>query len=278
PLVRDYACFHITVAVLCSAWATARLRGVALRQIMAAVPRFSVHADYALRPRVGRLPMVWKELFVERGLRLNWIGWLVLVGLFAVSLYLFLGTGSQLFDELFGWSGYYSRYDRSSLFKQLFSWKRLDGMPGRMLLAERWRLLSELFHPWVRVMGTLVASLMLVGVAVRAAGGISGERERQTLDGLLTSPLESHDILFGKWLGSLLGVRKAWGWLGLIWGVGILTGGLHPAPLMLAFVAWLVYASCLAGVGLWFSISCRTTLRATLYTLITILVASVGHW
>jgi hypothetical protein len=47
---------------------------------------------------------------------------------------------------------------------------------------------------------------------------------------------------------------------------------------MLAFVAWLVYASCLAGVGLWFSISCSTTLRATLYTLVAFLLASVGHW
>jgi hypothetical protein len=47
---------------------------------------------------------------------------------------------------------------------------------------------------------------------------------------------------------------------------------------MLTFVAWLVYASCLAGVGLWFSISSRTTLRATLYTLATVLGVSVGHW
>src|SRR5262249_49881920 len=116
------------------------------------------------------------------------------------------------------------------------------------------------------------------GVAVRASTAISGERDRETLDGLLTSPLNSHDILFGKWLGSLLGVRRAWFWLGLIWGIGLVTGALHPASLMLTFVAWLVYASCLAGVGLWFSISSRTTLRAMLYTLAAVLGVSVGHW
>jgi ABC-type transport system involved in multi-copper enzyme maturation permease subunit len=119
---------------------------------------------------------------------------------------------------------------------------------------------------------------MLIGVAVRASGSISGERDRQTLDGLLTSPLQSHDILFAKWLGSLMGVRRAWFWLALIWAIGLLTGSLHPAALMLTFVAWLVYASCLAGVGLWFSISCSTTLRATLYTLAVTFGVSIGHW
>src|SRR5205085_11785348 len=83
---------------------------------------------------------------------------------------------------------------------------------------------------------------------------------------------------FGKWLGSLLGVRRAWFWLGLIWVVGLLTGGLHPAAMVLTFLAWLVYASGLAGVGIWFSISCRTTLRATLYTLAVTFGVSIGHW
>jgi ABC-type transport system involved in multi-copper enzyme maturation permease subunit len=261
-LVRDYALFHIPLTVICSVWAVARLRGLALKQSAESAARTSERADlairppgFSIRPRVGRLPMIWKEIFVEPGLRLTWIGWLVFIVLFWLSLYLFVGANSAFFDELLG---------RQSFLRP----------PSPLDPIE----LSRFLKPWVRIVGTIVASLMLIGVAVRASSSISGERDRGTLDGLLTSPLQSHDILFAKWLGSLLGVRWAWFWLGLIWVSGMLTGCLHPAALMLLLVAWLVYASCLAGVGLWFSISCRTTLRATLYTLATLFGASLGHW
>ncbi|HKW86625.1 MAG TPA: ABC transporter permease subunit, partial [Nitrospiraceae bacterium] len=289
-LVRNYALFHIVLAVVCVAWAVARLRTLGLRHSTTAVRPIARRAGFRIRPRVGGFPVIWKEVFVERGLRLNWIGWLCFFGLLALSFYLFAGTDSDLFDEMFGrsgarvyrpqgyniprpigWSGWtppiYSRWhDLAYLFNPWFA------------IAHRWSQIGLFFSSWVRVAGTIVASLMLVGVAVRGSSSISGERDRETLDGLLTSPLQSHDILFGKWLGSLLSVRGAWFWLGLIWGIGLSTGGLHPASVMLTFGAWLVYASCLAGVGIWFSISCRTTLRATLYTLAFTFAASFGHW
>jgi ABC-type transport system involved in multi-copper enzyme maturation permease subunit len=271
-LVRDYAFFHIVLAILCSALAVAWLRVLSLKQYAAASAQSLSRRRFGIRPQVGRLPVIWKEIFVEPGLRLNWIGWLFLAGLLFLSFYLFVGSSSQLFDQVLGRPG--PRYGQSAS-----RWAELRRLFDPWLtITNRWTRLSELFSPWVRIAGTIVASLMLVGVAVRASSAITGERDRETLDGLLTSPLDSHDILFGKWLGSLLGVRRAWLWLGLIWGIGLLTGGLHPASLMLTFVAWLVYASCLAGVGLWFSISCRSSLRAMLYTLGTVLGVSVGHW
>jgi ABC-type transport system involved in multi-copper enzyme maturation permease subunit len=276
-LVRQYALFHVPLAILCSAWAVARLRVLSLKQ-NTAVMRHSARPGFSLRPRVGRLPMIWKEIFIEPGLRLHWIGWLFLVALLLTSLYLFVGNSSQFFDELLiGRPGAYA-YRPGSPPSNRWLWLAQLIDPAQMFNGNRWAQLSRFFNPWVRIAGTVVASLMLVGVAVRASSSISGERDRETLDGLLTSPLQSHDILFAKWLGSLLGVRRAWYWLGVIWGVGLLTSGLHPAALMLAFVAWLVYASCLAGVGIWFSISCQTTLRATLYTLAVTFGASVGHW
>jgi ABC-type transport system involved in multi-copper enzyme maturation permease subunit len=276
-LVRDYAAFHLALALSCSAWAVVRLRVLALRQNTAVRPQRSAGGRFGLRPRVGRLPMIWKEIFVEPGLRLNWIGWLFFAALLFLSFYLFVGSSSQFFDNMLGRPRLLSYRPGSGRVDTRWAelWRLIDPW---LTVGNRWPRLSEFFSPWVRVAGTLVASLMLVGVAVRASSAVSGERDRETLDGLLTSPLNSHDILFGKWLGSLLGVRQAWLWLGFIWGIGLVTGGLHPASLMLTFVAWLVYASCLAGVGLWFSISCRTTLRATLYTLATVLGVSVGHW
>src|SRR3712207_8486297 len=50
-------------------------------------------------------------------------------------------------------------------------------------------------------------------------------------------------------------------WLGTVWGLGLVTGGLDPLALMLLVGAWFVYAAFLAGLGLWFSIASRTTDR-----------------
>src|SRR5205085_7765 len=102
--------------------------------------------------------------------------------------------------------------------------------------------------------------------------------DRDTLDALLTSPLQSHDILFAKWLGSLLSVRWVWLWLGTIWLIGMITRAMHPLVVPLYSIAWLVYASCLAGIGLWFSTLCRTSLRATMYTLATTALLGGGHY
>jgi ABC-type transport system involved in multi-copper enzyme maturation permease subunit len=126
------------------------------------------------------------------------------------------------------------------------------------------------------VVGAIVACLLLIGVAVRAASSISGERDRLTWDSLLASPLESSAILFGKWLGSLLSVRWGWLWLGVIWGQGSALGGLHLLALPLLVLAWLVYAGLLATVGLWFSLVCATSSRAMVWTLFTILALAAG--
>jgi hypothetical protein len=119
---------------------------------------------------------------------------------------------------------------------------------------------------------------MLLAIAVRASTSISGERDRDSLDALLATPLNSHDILFAKWLGSIASVRWAWCWIGLIWGIGVLSGAIHPLAPPLVVVAWLIYASAFAGIGLWYSTASQTSMRATVYTLCTCIAVSGGHW
>src|SRR6202011_4056052 len=80
---------------------------------------------------------------------------------------------------------------------------------------------------WVRLAGTFVCCLTILGVAVRASTSIGNERDRQTLDSLLTSPMDSGTMLWAKFIGTLLSVRLAWVWLGLIWAIGVVTGGMH---------------------------------------------------
>src|SRR5207249_2130740 len=119
---------------------------------------------------------------------------------------------------------------------------------------------------WVRTCTVVVGCLSLLAVAVRGSTAYSSDRDRQTLDSLLTTPLDSTTILVGKWLGAVFSVRLAWVWLALIWGVGLATGGLHWLALPLLLLAWGVFAGFEATIGLWFSLLCKTSLRATVAT------------
>src|SRR5207245_10764502 len=60
--------------------------------------------------------------------------------------------------------------------------------------------------------------------------------------------------------------------------VGMVTLGLTPLAVPLVVMAWLVYATVFAGVGLWFSMSCKTSMRATMWTIVSVIGLSVGHW
>jgi ABC-type transport system involved in multi-copper enzyme maturation permease subunit len=137
---------------------------------------------------------------------------------------------------------------------------------------------GEFANIWTRVVGTSVACALLVGVAVRAAVSFSNERERQTLDGLLATPLDNGTILAAKWLGSILSVRKGWWALAAIWGLGVLSGGLHPFALPVLVGAWAIYAFLLAGVGISCSLASRNTLRATTLTLLIAAGLNVLPW
>jgi ABC-type Na+ efflux pump permease subunit len=223
----DYGLAHLLLTLAFTAWATLRLRAVFVKQTYGTQVA-SVRRRLWKRPQVGTWPMIWKELAVDRGFHFRWFG----RGLLGV---LFVGSFALLGLVLFS----------------------VAAMPESLYAVGYWS----------RNMGALVACLLLVGVAVRAAGSISGERERQTLDSLLSTPTSPTAILFAKWLGSIASVLWGWFWLAGIWEIGILWGDLDVVSLPLLFAAWFIYAGLLAVLGLWFSLTSRTTLHATMYTL-----------
>jgi ABC-type transport system involved in multi-copper enzyme maturation permease subunit len=238
----DYALFHGCVALLCTGWAVLRLRALAIKQSYGMAPKVRRRWGWRRHPAIGNRPMLWKELVIESGVRLNVLGRIFVLILVAVTfVFPFF-----IFDEV----------------SRSYSWDTLyEGM-----------------NIWARVLGSIVACLLLLAVASRAASSISNERDRQTWDALLTTPLESNSILFAKWIGNVFSVRWGWVWLGAIYALALITGGLHPLGLVLLVGAWFVYAFIVSGIGLWYSMVSRTTLRATLCTLICTAGAGVGHW
>jgi ABC-type transport system involved in multi-copper enzyme maturation permease subunit len=239
-LLTDYALFYGIVTAVCTGWAVWRLRAVALRQNATASTRLRGRGWPGRSHAIGVNPMVWKEVHTERGLQLNWFGRTVICLVVASS-----------FAPIIIMAIEYSARTR----------------------LDEWAV-----NAWVRGVGTLVACLTLLGVAVRAAGSISGERARQTFDSLLTSPLTNSEIVYGKWACSMLSIRWGWAWLATIWAVGVALGGLSVWAIPFLAAAWFVYASFVALLGLWLSVGARSTRAATVSTLAAAAVLAFGHW
>jgi ABC-type transport system involved in multi-copper enzyme maturation permease subunit len=138
------------------------------------------------------------------------------------------------------------------------------------------RELGEGAHSWIRGIGIALACVIFLLVGLSAAGRISREREKRTLESLLMLPLERSAILFAKWWGSLMSARWLACGFAVIWVVGILTGGLNLYAVPLLACAILVYTAFVASLGLWFSTVNRSNLRSNLFTLLAVLVLIVG--
>jgi hypothetical protein len=240
-------------------WSVLRLRPVALAQGTGETRKAK---RGRILPEIGRFPMHWKELFVDRGMRLHW---LLRLPIFLLVLLSFVPPVLITYE----------------------CWKRLDEMPalqsmqtsGRYFYySDPWEEYGRGMNIWVRVSSGLVGTLLLVAVAARAAGSVSGERSRQTLDDLLTSPLTNREIVSAKWLGSLFGMRRAWLWLGAIYFVGLVSGGLNLLGVILAILAWFCFAVFMSSMGLWFSVNNRSTLKAGIATILTAFFVLGGHW
>ncbi|HEY1378016.1 MAG TPA: ABC transporter permease subunit [Gemmataceae bacterium] len=249
-----YALFHGLLTAGCVALAVVRLRPVALAQA-AAVPkkrlRFQIGGRRRRRPPVGPRPMLWKEVRVEGGLRFGWFGRILVALVVGVSFIPPIITVYLLFFDPYTYSiNYHASWDK----------------------------LGESINVWVRVMNPIVSSLMLVGVAVRAAGAVGGERDRDTLVSLMTTPLTTGEIVWAKWVGSLASVRLFLVWLGAVWAIGLVTGGVGILAVPLQAVFWLAPAAFVAALGLYCSAACKTSLRATTWAILGTLVALGGHW
>jgi ABC-type transport system involved in multi-copper enzyme maturation permease subunit len=255
-VLRDYALFHGLLAAVLTLYAAGRVRAIALGEMQGRPRRAGERKSLFPRPALRNQPMVWKEVFAGPRLYWNWLVRVVL-GLLVVASFvpaaIILGF---FFAELLG----------------LVETNTFSGNEDPTLM------LAQVMNVWVRGAGTTVACLMLLGVAAHAAGSVSGERDRQTFDALLTSPLTAQEMLYAKWLGSVLSMRWAWLWLGAIYLVGVLTGGITFFAVPLVVGAWFIFAGFVAVLGLWFSIVSNTTLRATVWTLLWTVGLSWGHY
>ncbi|HZZ81204.1 MAG TPA: ABC transporter permease subunit [Gemmataceae bacterium] len=267
-VLSRYAAFYAVMPTICVVWSIWRLRAIALEQAAGGgwfdrlsrmdvaevlarrrakqAEQLAVNGFY--RPPIGDLPMMWKELYVEGRTRLNWLAWVFVVLLVVLTI------GSGLFIV-----GY-----------QFWTW----AVGGDL----NWRDFTSAINWWFRLAGTGVGCLMILMVAVRASTSVSEERERGTLDALITTPMDADGILSAKLLGCITSLRMGWLWFGSMLAIAVLSGGVHLLAVPLLIVEWFVYATFVAMVGIGFSMSCKSSMRATVYTVLTTLMLGGGHW
>jgi ABC-type transport system involved in multi-copper enzyme maturation permease subunit len=252
-VARDYVLAHLFYTVVCLGVAVAQLRPASLRSAEpapvenpaashpAASPEPAVPAR--LRPAVGEHALLWKEMYVEQEFR-----WERVHPLLAVLL-LFAGVCTAAV-----------------------------GLTIVVVGVTAGVSVMGPMHVWMQVVGTTVLGLVYVLVGFYAACSISRERERQTLDSLLTVPESVDAILHAKWLGSMLSVRQIYPLLGAVYGLALVTGGLSPLAVPLVAITAGSYLLFVAGLGLYCSVVCGGTMRATVYTLVGGLAVAGASW
>jgi ABC-type transport system involved in multi-copper enzyme maturation permease subunit len=113
-----------------------------------------------------------------------------------------------------------------------------------------------------RFLLVLPAATWCGALVIRAANGICGERQAGTLDTLLTVPVSPRQLLGSKWLGAILYARCHGYVLAALVGLETVAGFVHPVGAALLALAAAVHVAFFAGLGVWLSLVCRTTLAA----------------
>jgi ABC-type transport system involved in multi-copper enzyme maturation permease subunit len=249
-LLLHFGVFHATATIACLATAVLKLRRAASPRVRPAAASWPAHLQRRLlRSVLARWPMLWKEIGEPR-FSLGRIGWCCVILIVLATLV------PALWPSIRSLNGGYDPWYQLKL--------QADTLIGLDI--------------WGRLVATSGACLALLSVAIHAAGSISRERERHTLDSLLTTPLTPKEIQFAKWLGSILSVRRCGLILVGLWLLCCGASGASCLTLIAGLVAWLVYAGCGAMLGLLLSMTIGRTPWATLYTLAALCVLAFGHW
>jgi ABC-type transport system involved in multi-copper enzyme maturation permease subunit len=244
----------LVFGLTCFGLAVTRMLPAYLRQLERSGKKKRRHWWTARRPRVWPNPVLWKERHVEGLAPLPFLralpAWLAVLGVIGLTV---LTYGSMLFyhlnlDTLFG-------------FEPELGQEQFD-----TLLERVWRLqIPPEEYVWRSVVVLLIASLV---VAVRCSGAITSERERQTWEALLLSPMETRQIILGKFWGILGGTLPyliAYAVPALAFS---LLGGWTAVVLTSLFLGVTCLGMAYAGAaGIWCSAHAKSSWRSLLTTL-----------
>jgi ABC-type transport system involved in multi-copper enzyme maturation permease subunit len=135
--------------------------------------------------------------------------------------------------------------------------------------------IQEQLHDIVHgvVVGTLMTALL--ATVLQAAASIGRERERRTLDMLLTLPDGRDEVLRMKWLGSVMCARWLLPGLGVVLLLGVIGGGVHPVAVPLFLIAAAIHVAFAASLGMFLSVVIPSADRAAFIGVLVLFLAFV---
>jgi ABC-type transport system involved in multi-copper enzyme maturation permease subunit len=150
---------------------------------------------------------------------------------------------------------------------------------GSLVDNPRWNSANRSLAGFPRIPILVAAGVWCVAVAFRAAAGVSRERDRATLDGLLVLPVSRAAILGAKWLGPVLREGVFGVVLAAVIVLGLLGRTLHPVGAVLLVMAVAAHIGFLASLGVLLSVVIRTTSVARMAVAVTLLgFLAIGSW
>jgi ABC-type transport system involved in multi-copper enzyme maturation permease subunit len=223
PLVASYFCFSALALV----WSIVSLRRVYRKSVGAgdAAPKWA-RMRRRWRPALRTRPMLWKELFAATAmLQLGVAGRIAVALLFIASMV----PGAII----------------------AYNFNSFGGRRG-----------VEEFALGQMMAVTLLECGALLVVAIRAAGSVTAEKERDTWTSLTSTPLGPAEIVWAKIAGSIYAARWFFLPIGLWWALVALffPAFLVITPMQLATFAAIALA--VSATGVWFSSWCRTSIRS----------------
>ena len=251
-ILLKFGVFWGVAGVALLAYSVARLRAVALRQAYGTPQQARrdragrATGAWRGRPEVGDDAMLWKEAFAEGSGRTGCLGSFLaasVAGLVfvvpVILVFLMLGAYVPILRDFLG------------------------SYPNSESFGKDYQRFTEFLNNWARVATGFLSSLAMLGAAVRGAGAVSGERDRDTWVSLISTPLTVGEMLRGKFLGVVLGMRRLYTAILLVWATALVFGAVEPALVVAAALALAVYVSAFAWLGIFCSVTARTTMVAT---------------
>ncbi len=269
-LLREFTLFWLFVGSLCLGHAILRLRAVTLNQsygpqgstksktrklktIKGQSETAVVNESTSDYPEIGDNPVFWREVFVEGNSRMGCIGRIIV---YTIGVMIFAPVIYIIWEQLFRQS----------------SWRRNTDF------SQDWHMFSMNINRWVRTVSGIISMLMFFAISMRAAGAISGERDKDSWISLISTPLKADEILWGKWWGCVLGMRRVYLVFAIIWSIGLAVGGVRPEMLPPMIIALALYVSAFSWIGLYCSMTARTTMIATVRAFFATLFLAGGFW
>jgi len=201
------------------------------------------------RPECGSDAMLWKECHFAKTDVFTKL--FVLPSTVLLTIFLIFASG---IDESF-WHA----------LKELYSNGYTGGLVARNQLNQTLRLISPVY-----------IGLWLLAVAGASASSLGVERDEDTWVSLTSTPLSGWEILRGKMVGAVWGLRGFGGLLLSVWGGGLLIGALHPLGLVFGLLMVALFTWGVAALGTYTSLKARSTSRALSTTLVILILINGG--